>query len=163
MPALRRSSERGVAVSEIEGIVFSGKAKAVVTFRGHPMVRSTHPTTIEVTTEDHLTPRGDCIVGVGASSGCAQLGLELKEGLRREGSRVTITLFVGPYNFEVKAEGDPRLELSHPRDIVIRRSNYASDRTVAVRANAAARDIPREIVRQLREPKTVGRLEIEVA
>ena len=149
--------------SGIEGAVLSRKAKVVVTFRGHPMVRSAHPTTIEVTTESHLTPRGDCIVGVGASSGCAQLDPELKEGLRRKGSRVTICMFVGPNTFEVKAEGDPRLELSHPHDIVIRKSDYISSRTIAVHANAAARDIPREIVRQLREPGTVGRLEIEVA
>jgi hypothetical protein len=148
---------------EIEGVVLPRKAKSVVTFRGHPMVRSAHPTTIEVTTEDHLTPRGDCIVGVGASAGCAQLDARLKEGLRRKESRVTIRMFVGPYTFEVKAEGDPRLELSHPHDIVIRKSDYVSDRTLAVRANAAARDIPREIVRQLRDPDAVGRLEIEVA
>jgi len=127
------------------------------------MVRSTHPTTIEVTTEDHLTPRGDCILGVGASMGCAQLDPRLKEGLRRKGSRVTISVFVGPYSFDVKAEGDPRLELSHPNDIVIRKSDYVSDRTVAVHADAAAKNIPREIVRLLRETGTMGRLEIEVA
>ena len=126
------------------------------------MVRSAHPTTIEVTTENHLTPRGDCIVGVGASMGCAQLDARLKEGLRRRGSRVTIRMFVGPYAFEMKAEGDPGLELSHPHDIVVRKSGYVSDRTLAVHADAAARDIPREIVRQLRDPGTVGRLEIEV-
>lgn len=135
----------------------------MVTFHGHPMVRSAHPTTIEVTTEDHLTPRGDCIVGVGASSGCAQLDPRVKEGLRRKGSRVTIRLVVGSLVFEVKAEGDPRLELSHPSDIVIRRSDFISDRTLAVRADASAKDIPRGMVRLLREPGTVGRLEIEVA
>lgn len=135
----------------------------MVTFHGHPMVRSAHPTTIEVTTEDHLTPRGDCIVGVGASSGCAQLDPRVKEGLRRKGSRVTIRLVVGSLVFEVKAEGDPRLELSHPSDIVIRRSDFISDRTLAVRADASAKDIPRGMVRLLRDPGAVGRLEIEVA
>ena len=127
------------------------------------MVMSAHPTTIEVTTEDHLTPRGDCIVGVGASAGCAQLDAQLKDGLRRKGSKVTIRMYVGPNVFEVKAEGDPRLELSHPHDIVIRKSDYVSDRTLAVKADAAARDIPREIVHQLKNPDTVGTLEIEVA
>ena len=162
MPTLQWCSERGVVSSEIEAKVLSRKAKAVVTFKGHPMVRSAHPTTLEVTTEDHLTSRGDCIVGVGASMGCAQLDAQLKEGLRRRGSRVTIRMLVGPYAFEVKAAGDPRLELSHPRDIVIRKSDYVSDRTLAVHADAAARDIPREMVRQLRDPGNVGRLEIEV-
>ncbi len=147
----------------VESSVLSRKAKAVVTFRGHPMVRSDHPTTIEVTTEGHLTPRGDCIVGVGASSGCAGLDSEVKERLRTKGARVTIRLLAGPRAFELSAEGDPRLELSHPHDIVIRRSDFISERTLAVHADAAARDIPRELVRLLRNPETVGRLEIEVA
>jgi uncharacterized protein len=148
---------------ETEGVVLSRGAKAVVTFHGHPMVRSAHPTTIEVTTEDHLTPKGDCIVGVGASSGCAQLDAHLKEGLRTKGSRVIVRLVVGNHTFEVKAEGDPRLELSHPNDIVIRKSDFASERTLAVHADGAAKDIPREMVRLLRDPGTVGLLEIEVA
>jgi hypothetical protein len=148
---------------EAEGVVLSRRAKAAVTFRGHPMVRSAHPTTIEVTTEDHLTSKGDCIVGVGASSGCAQLDAKVKEGLRRRGSTVTIRLVVGPYSFEVKAEGDPRLELSHPHDIVIRKSDFISGRTLAVHADAAAKDVPREMVELLKDPETRGRLEIEVA
>lgn len=147
---------------EIEGVTLSQRAKAVVTFHGHPMIRSAHPTTIEVTTEDHLTPKGDCIVGVGASSGCARLDADVKEGLRTKGSRVTIRLVVGNQAFEVRGEGDPRLELSHPSDIVIRRSDFVSDRTLAVHADAAARDIPREMVRLLKNPETAGRLEIEV-
>jgi len=146
-----------------EGVVLTLRAKAVVTFHGHPMIRSAHSTTIEVTTEEHLTAKGDCIVGVGASSGCAQLDAQVKEGLRTRGSRVIIRLVVGNHTFEVRAEGDPRLELSHSNDIVIRRSDFASDRTLAVRADAAAKDVPREIVRLLRDPGTIGLLEIEVA
>jgi len=72
-------------------------------------------------------------------------------------------LAVGNHAFEVRAEGDPRLELSHPKDIVIRRSDFVSDRTLAVHADAAAKDVPREMVRLLRDPCTLGRLEIEVA
>ena len=148
---------------EIGGVALTPKANAIVTFHGHPLVRSAHPTTIEVTTEDHLTLKGDCILGVGASSGCAQLDPGVKAGLRTKGSKVTIRLAVDSHTFEVKAKGDPRLELSHPRDIVIRRSDFISDRTLAVHADAAAKDIPREMVMLLRDPGTVGRLEIEVA
>jgi len=71
-------------------------------------------------------------------------------------------MVVGPHTFEVKAEGDPRLELSHPHDIVVRRSDFTSDRTLAVHADGAAKNIPRDMVRLLRNPETVGRIEIEV-
>lgn len=134
-----------------------------VIFRGHPMVRSLHPTTIEVTTEGHLTPRGDCIIGVGATKGCAQLSEALREALRRKDSRVAFGLLVGEHRFEFTAEGDPGLSLSHPKDIVIRKSRFVSDRTVAVGSSAAAKDIPRQLVARLRDPKTVGVLEIRVS
>ena len=75
---------------------------------------------------------------------------------------VTIRLVAGTFSFSIKASGDPRLQLSHEHDIVIRRSDFISDRTLAVQADAAAKDIPREMVNLLRNPKTVGRLEIEV-
>jgi len=137
--------------------------KDVVSFRGHPMVRSTHPTTIEVTTEDHLTERGDCIIGIGASKGCAGLDARVKTALRGYGAMVTLRILVGDFSFEVKAEGDPRLELSHPYDIVIRKSEFISDRTLAVRANAASKDIPKRMIHLLRSPAVAGRLEIEVS
>lgn len=137
-------------------------AKDTVLFRGHPMVRSTHPTTIEVTTEEYLTESGDCIIGVGASKGCAQLDSRVREGLRREGALVKIAVVVGNLSFEARALGDPRLELSHPHDIVIRKSGFVSDRTLAVHADGASRDIPREMVHILKDPAAVGRLEIVV-
>ncbi len=137
--------------------------KEAIGFRGHPMVRSLHLTTIEVTTESHLTEKGDCIIGVGATKGCLQLSEEVKEGLRRKDSLVTIRIVAADHEFQVNARGDPRLELSHLHDMVIRRSDFVSDRTLALHADAAARDLPREIVRLLRDPTTTGRLEIEVA
>ncbi len=149
-------TQEGPAPSETELL------RETVHFRGHPMVRSSHPTTIEVTTEDYLTENGDCIIGVGASKGCARLDAKVKEGIRRKGSKLVIRIVVGQLSFEVKATGDPRLDLSHPHDMVIRKSDFVSDRTLAVRADAASRDIPRQMVRLLKDPATVGRLEIEV-
>ena len=139
-----------------------GAAREEVKFRGHPMVRSTHPTTLEVTTEEHLTENGDCIIGVGADKGCSGVSEAVKEGLRRTGARVTIRISVGGHTFRAEARGDPRLELSHPHDIVIRKSGFVSDRTLVLGASAAAKDVPREMVRLLTDPSTTGRLEIEV-
>lgn len=82
--------------------------------------------------------------------------------MKREGARVSIRIVANGISFELKACGNPRLELSHPRELVIRKSEFVSDRTLAVRADAAARDIPRELMRELKRPTTVGRLELEV-
>ena len=137
-------------------------AREVVEFRGHPMVRSSHPTTIEITTEEYLTENGDCIVGVGADKGCAGLGGAVKERLRIEGSRVTLKITVGGLSFVIRAQGDPRLTLTDPHEMVVRKSDYISGRTLAVRADASSRDLPREIVRLLKNPATTGTLVIEV-
>lgn len=133
-----------------------------VLFHGHPMVRALHPTTIEVTTEEHLSERGDYIIGVAASKGCADLARETKDALRNDDSKVTIRVLAGHESFEVRARGDSRLLLSHPRDIVVRRSTFINERTVAVNAEFAAMDMPRSIVETLKDGHATGIIEIEV-
>ena len=133
-----------------------------IAFHGHPMVLALHPTTIEITTEGHLTKRGDCIIGVGAEKGCDGLRPETKRALGRLGARVSIRITVADQAFELEARGDPRLTLTDPHDIVIRKSDYVSDRTLALRASAAAKDVPRRMVGLLRDPNATGHLEIGV-
>jgi len=145
----RRTLERGVLLEKIA-------------FHGHPMVLALHPTTIEITTESYLTRRGDCIVGVGAEKGCSGLGAEMKQALASSSARVSIRIVVDDQSFRLSGWGDPRLTLTHPHDIVIRKSDYISDRTLAVKTNAAAKDIPRGMVKTLRNPDATGYLEIGV-
>jgi hypothetical protein len=133
-----------------------------VAFHGHPMVLALHPTTIEITTDSHLTRRGDCIVGVAADRGCEGLRTETKEVLGRPDVRVSMRIVIADQAFELEGRGDPRLTLTHPHDMVIRKSDYVSDRTLAVKANAAAKDIPRTMVKLLKDPGATGYLEIGV-
>ena len=148
--------------SRLEGVAGGQVLKETVAFRGHEMVRALHPTTIEVTTEEELTARGDCIIGVGADKGCEQLGSATKAGIRTAGARIRVRILVGAMQFVVNARGDPGLELTNPREMVVRRSSFLSGRTLAVGADYAACDIPRPMIRLLTSPETVGRLEIEV-
>jgi len=124
------------------------------------MVRATHPRTLEVTTDPHLTSRGDCIIGVGADKGASGLSPSLKDLVVAKGSRVTVIIRVEGYTFSLRANGDPRLTLSHPQDIVVRTTNFPSDRTLALNSDLAARDVPRDMVRLLRNEETVGSMEI---
>jgi hypothetical protein len=126
------------------------------------MVRALHRTTIEITTEDTLTERGDCIIGVGAGKGCAQLGEAVKSAIVQASSLVLLRVVVGDDSFLVRARGDPRLSLTDPHDIVVRKSYYASGRTIAVGSDSAAVDIPRRMVAMLRNPSSTGYLEVEV-
>ncbi|MDV3293108.1 MAG: DUF371 domain-containing protein [Nitrososphaerales archaeon] len=133
-----------------------------ISFRGHPMVLGLHPTTIEITTDEHLTRNGDCIIGVSSERGCEGLSEEVKEALRGSGTRVSLRFFVNGESFLVTGRGDPRLTLSDPHDMVIRKSDFVSDRTLALGASAAAKDIPRSMVKALKDEKAKGYLEIGV-
>jgi len=133
-----------------------------IRFHGHPMVRGTHRTTIEITTDPHLTPRGDCIIGVSADKGCLQLSEGLKSAIRRRGSKLSFRFLVEANDFEVQGQGDPGLLLTHPHDLVIRTSYFLSERTLGVGADAAAADIPRSIIRYLQDPNATGTLVIQV-
>ena len=118
--------------------------------------------TLEITKENHLTPRGDCIVGVGAHSGCAGLPEDLKNKLQHPDSKVTIQVIVDGHKFEVKGMGHPDLSLSHPEDIVIRKSDFVCPRTLAIKCNKASDLMPREMVTALQNPEARGTFSIIV-
>jgi len=122
---------------------------------GHPNVRVTHPTTLELTREARLTPRGDCIVAVKAQLAAAGLPADLKRLIRREGSTVTLELEVEGLRFQVKGLGSPKLALTHPTDLVTRKSGYACPRTLMIHADKAAVDVPRKIVEALKAEASV--------
>jgi uncharacterized protein len=119
---------------------------------GHPAVSSTHRTTLELTTESRLTKNGDCIVAVGSSASLGDLPTAMRYALSRGNCRVRLTLRLDSHSFNVDGYGSPGLTFSHPTDIVVRRSSYASDRTLMIRANRSAADIPRALLRLLRDP-----------
>lgn len=133
-----------------------------IDFTGHKNIRSNHQKTIEITRDGHLTPSGDCIVGVNASAACADLPDMLKERLCTPGATVSLTFKVGPYEFVVYGSGNEGLSLSHKDDIVIRKSSFVCPRTMAVRCDKASDQIPRDMIKLLQDPKTRGQLIIKV-
>lgn len=120
---------------------------------GHPNIRSTHPTTLMTTKERHLTAKGDCIIAVGADKAVADLSLEFKEILRKPNAKLTVKIEVDDSVETVNAYGAPELTLSHPNDLVIRKSEFISNRTLAVKADKASCDLSRAMVEKLKTPK----------
>jgi len=127
-----------------------------IQFSGHENIRSNHPKTIEITKETHLTPRGDCIVGVNASSSCADLPSELKDKLRNPDSKIKFSICVGNDEFVLEGIGHPELILTHTEDIVIRKSDFICPRTLAIKCDKASDLLPRTMVSLLQDPKTKG-------
>jgi len=123
----------------------------VVNARGHQNIRATHKTTLEVTKETDLTRRGDCIIAIGATKGAADLSPEFKEVAKMEEAQITITIEAGDLEEVVRAKGSPRLLFLHPMDLVIRKSDYVCGRTIAIKADKAAKDLSRKLVTRIQD------------
>jgi hypothetical protein len=130
----------------------SFEVKETILARGHKNILATHPTTLEFTKSDHLSKRGDCIVAVSADKSVLDLAAEFKKKLSNENARLTILIEAGGIAQRVNACGSAHLTLIDPREMVVRRSSYTSDRTLAVRADKAAGDLSRSLVQNLRNP-----------
>jgi hypothetical protein len=130
--------------------------------RGHPNIRSTHRTTIMVTRDDWLTPRGDCVVAVRAEKGLADLSPELKEMMKRQNSKIQLVIAAGNTIFEVTGRGGPGLMLSHPTDIVARKSLHICERTLMIQANKAACDMNEALVNLIKDTERVINVTISV-
>ncbi len=126
---------------------------------GHPNITAKHRTTLQVTKDEEITLRADCVIGVRADKSVRDLSQELKSHLL-EGGSVSIGISVREMEFHLEAMGDPRLRLTHARDVVVRKSDFVDDRTLVIRSSAAARDLPREMVRAMRRADEVIVMEI---
>jgi hypothetical protein len=129
------------------------KVVEVVHAFGHPNILATHPTTIMFTKERMVTQRGDCIVAVDANKSVADLSPEFKRALKQPNAKLTIELEVDGQVGTITAYGSPDLTLSHPNDLVIRKSEFTSDRTLAVKADKSSGELSRAVVEKLKNPK----------
>jgi uncharacterized protein len=127
-----------------------------VIFYGHPNVRSLHAKTIEITKDEHLSPRGDCIIGVKANKACADLDESFKHRLKSNLSVIKIEIMVGDESFIISGRGDERLSMLNSNDIVIRKTNFVCPRTMSVLCDKASSDVPRKLVRILQDQQTKG-------
>jgi len=130
--------------------------------RGHPNIKASHRTTLMITREPWLTPRGDCIVAVAAEKGMSDLDPLVKAAIRSRDAKIRLVLKAGGFVFEVSGRGDPSLTLSHTKDMIARKSNYISDRTLMIRADKAACDIPPSLLRLLKDPELIVNVELVV-
>ena len=133
-----------------------------IEFYGHENIRSNHKKTIEITKESHLTPQGDCIIGVNAGSSCADLPKAVKDKLRNYDSKVRFVIAVDNYEFVIEGSGHPDLILDHSEDIVIRKSDFICPRTLAIKCDKASDLLPREMIRLLQRPETKGTFSIVI-
>ena len=125
------------------------EAQEIIRCRGHPLVLGTHPTTFEVTREDHLTENGNCIIGVAADKGCAGLSSPFRQVLAHDDAVLLTRLECGGVSVEIHSRGSAQMMLNHPADMVWRKSTFVCGRTIGILSDAVALTLPRELIQNL--------------
>lgn len=119
---------------------------------GHPNILSTHPKTLEFTKDSELTLKGDCIIGVRADYNLQELLPLLKK------DRLRMTIKIGDESIIIT--GKPNPDFTSDNEIVLRRTEFLSDRTLATKTDKAAVDLLR-FVPLLKNPGQKIIVEIE--
>lgn len=120
--------------------------------RGHPNVSAAHKTTFELTKDDFLTEKGDCIVGIDSDFDVDEL-----RAFAAVNRRVRIILRADGMEEVVHALVNP--SFADDREFVVRMGNFASPRTFAVRADRSSMMFDRRFVRALKDGAV---LEVEI-
>jgi hypothetical protein len=116
---------------------------------GHEHVTAEHQSTFELTSDDWLTPAGDCILGIEADTVPADFDDAFVEACQSHDATITVTLRVDDHEQVIEGRGHPDLTFENDRSMVGRTSDYVDDRTIAVGCDAAAADVDRALVEAL--------------
>lgn len=123
--------------------------KETIRAHGHEHVSAEHASTFEVTTDDFLTPAGDCILAIEADQAPADFDSEFVAACQHEDATITATFEAGGYTERVTGRGDPELTFESDRSMVGRTSDYVDDRTFVLGADFAAEGFDRDLVAAL--------------
>ncbi len=138
------------------------KQTEVISAKGHPNIQSIHPTTLMFTKDAHLSKNGDCIVAIAADKAAADLSPEFKAALQKPNTKLIITITADGVEEQIHASGSPELTLTHPTDLVIRRSDYVCSRTLAVCADKASNNLSRKLIEKLKQPNVEVKIHLTV-
>ena len=121
----------------------------VVHAHGHENVTAEHASTFEVTSDDYLTPAGDCILGVEADRTPADFDPEFVAACQSHDATIVATIEAAGQTERITGGGHPDLSFENDRSMVGRTSDYVDDRTIMVGADAAAETLDRDLVAAL--------------
>lgn len=122
-----------------------------IIFYGHHNVLCNHKRTIEVTKDNYLTMKGDCIIGINANKGCYDLNEKLKRNLKKNETFIKFEIVVESENYEFHGYGNDKLTLLNKHELVLRKTEFTCNRTAAIKCNGASSDVPPDMVRLLQQ------------
>ncbi len=117
--------------------------------KGHKNVLSLHKSTFEITKDKELSLSGDCIIGVDIDKSMEDFPKEFKEKLADDNTKVIVELKTPNASDRIEGFGHHDLSLSHPTDIVCRKSTFVCSRTLMIKSDKAAVDLNRDLIEDL--------------
>lgn len=113
---------------------------------GHQNITAKHKTTLEFTKDKEVTKRGDCILGVNAD-----FKLESIRKFIEKKDRIKIIIKANGLSEEINANVNE--DFNDNEEIVIRRSDFNSKRTLGIKSNKACIDLSKELIKLMKNPK----------
>lgn len=134
-----------------------------VTFKafGHENVVGEHKTTVEITSENFLTHRGTCIIGIRATQTLADLDSTIKKLASSETTKIVLVMEVNGIVERVAGTGGSDLTYSDSISMVARTSSYQCGRTLMIHADKAASDLSKDFINSLKDNKAVINCELQ--
>lgn len=121
--------------------------KYTFTCCGHENLQATHKNTLEFTKDNELTLNGDCIVGVN----CNFDAEEVKK-IAKNCNEIKIRLKLENENQVFDCDAKVNHDFKDNNEIVLRKSNFTSNRTLCLYCDKAAIDIPRKMITKMKDP-----------
>jgi len=131
--------------------------KYVFTAKGHPNILATHKTTLEITKNAELSVKGNCIVAVAADFSLQRLNEAI--GSCCDGGKIRITIAAAGISDEVITVANKAF--CDENEIVVRKGDFTSERTLGIHADKAAADLDRKLAEALKSPDTAVSVAIE--
>jgi len=109
---------------------------------GHENITAKHKTTLEFSKDKKVSLNGDCILGVEADF---DLPL-VKEFIKSlKGNKIEIIIRINSIEEKINAEINPQFNSNN--ELVIRKTDFVSERTFAIKADKSAADLSRRFVK----------------
>ena len=115
---------------------------------GHPNILATHKTTLEFIKDKGLSLKGDCIVGVEADFDLNSIR-NFIDNLNNKKVAIKIQSLDKKIKDTLIAEINPNF--SSNKELVIRKTDFVSERTLGIKANKAAFELEKGLIDYLKE------------
>jgi len=117
---------------------------------GHPNILAAHKTTLEFTKDEDVTSKGNCIIGVKSDFALEKIKDFIKNCKNR---KIAIIIKAASKNAisseKINAEINPNF--NHDKELVIRKTDFVSERTLGIKANKAAFELEKGLIDYLKE------------